>query len=249
MIHNLTPVASKVKLQYTIDFIPDGSRRARGCPPVRPIWMDVENGSLYPVFNVHKGSGKPASTPIRPTTRRPTRPDRRKNAWTADRDGVLVATAGHLHPGGTQTDLWLKRDGAKVRAANCGKKGDARSTRKCRANSPRGRGSKVHLFTSTAKYFEPAGAVSWDVAMTGTRPDWLVKVKKGDELSTTVTYGTKRGAWWESMGIMVAYMADTGKGRNPYRTRVDLPGKPSHGHLRRTATTAAGRRTCPIRAS
>jgi plastocyanin len=34
------------------------------------------------------------------------------------------------------------------------------------------------------------------------------------------------------MGIMVAYMADEGKGKNPYRTRVDLPGKPTHGHLR-----------------
>ncbi len=158
---------------------------------------------------------------------------------------MLVATAGHLHPGGTQTDMWLKRDGAKVRAANCGKKGDARSTRKCRASSPRGRGSKVHLFTSTAKYFEPAGAVSWDVAMTGTRPDWMVKVKKGDELSTTVTYGTKRGSWWESMGIMVAYMADTGKGRNPYRTRVDLPGKPSHGHLAENRHHGGGKTNLP----
>ena len=58
MIHNLTPVASKVKLQYTIDFIPDGSKADKNIRPVRPIWMDVENGSLYPVFNVHKGSGK-----------------------------------------------------------------------------------------------------------------------------------------------------------------------------------------------
>jgi plastocyanin len=33
------------------------------------------------------------------------------------------------------------------------------------------------------------------------------------------------------MGIMVAYMAEEGKGRNPFRRRVDFPGKPTHGHL------------------
>ena len=55
---------------------------------------------------------------------------------TIQQDGVLVGTGGHLHPGGLWTDLWLERGGRKVR-----------------------------LFRSRAKYFEPAGAVSWDVAM------------------------------------------------------------------------------------
>ena len=246
MIHNLTPIASKVKLAYTIDFIPDGSKAAEGMRAVRPIWMDVENGSLYPVFNVHKGSGK-RGTYTYPTDdpQAYAAANHPKNEWTADRDGVLVATAGHLHPGGKQTDMWLNRDGAKVRAARCAAKGSARATRKCRASAPRGRGSKVHLFTSTAKYFEPAGAVSWDVAMTGTRKDWMVKVKKGDTLSTTVTYGTKKASWWESMGIMVAYMADSGPGRNPYRTRVDLPGKPTHGHLRENRHHGGGKTDLP----
>jgi plastocyanin len=67
--------------------------------------------------------------------------------------------------------------------------------------------------------------------MTATRPDWRVSLKKGDVLTTTATYGTKRSAWWESMGIMVAFMADEGPGNNPYNKRVDLPGKPTHGHL------------------
>jgi plastocyanin len=120
-----------------------------------------------------------------------------------------------------------------VHAAKCGSLKSAKASKKCRAKAPNGRGDKVHLFRSKAKYYEPAGAVSWDVAMSATRPDWKVQVKKGDVLTTTATYGTKRAAWWESMGIMVAYMADEAPGaRNPYRTRVDLPGKPTHGHLR-----------------
>ncbi len=246
MIHNLTPVASKVNVVYEIDFIPDGSKAAKGMRAVRPIWMDVENGSVYPVFNVkkHAGENNRYTYPSDSSTAY-AGSGRQKNEWTADRDGVLVATAGHLHPGGIQTDLWLNRDGATVRAANCGKKGSPKATRKCRSSAPRGRGSKVHLFTSTAKYFEPAGAVSWDVAMTGTRKNWMVKVKKGDVLSTTASYGTKNASWWESMGIMVAYMADSGKGRNPYRTRVDLPGKPSHGHLRENRHHGGGKTDLP----
>ena len=233
MIHNLTPVPMKVEMVYEIDFIPADSKAAKDITPARPIWMDVENGKLYPVFDVKKNSGG--------KDKLLTYPDDDKNAyaagegqrneWVVDRPGVLIATAGHLHPGGLHTDLWLERDGAKVKAAKCSGLNAASAKSKCRAKSPRGKGNKVHLFESTAKYFEPAGAVSWDVAMTGTREDWRVKLEKGDVLSTTATYGTKRAAWWESMGIMVAYMADTGPGKNPYRTRVDYPGKPTHGHL------------------
>jgi hypothetical protein len=141
-----------------------------------------------------------------------------------DHDGVLVATAGHLHPGGLRTDLYLERDGAKAKRAKC-------STRRCRRSQPSVRGDKAHLFRSDAQYFEPAGAVSWDVAMTASPQDWKVKVRKGDVLSTTATYDSKRGAWYESMGIMITYMADSGPGIDPFAKRVDWPGKPTHGHL------------------
>jgi plastocyanin len=238
MIHNLTPTPAKVYMVYEIDFIPDGSPAAKNITPARPIWMDVHNGQIYPVFNVHKGSGRkgvftyPNDDLQDPGAYR--RNGQRRNQWTVDRDGVLIATAGHLHPGGLHTDLWMQRAGAKVRAANCGRFKTARAAKRCRLNAPRGRGDKVHLFQSVAKYYEPAGAVSWDVAMSATRPDWRVKVHKGDVLSTTATYNTTRASWWEVMGIMVIYMADSGPGaaKNPYQKRVDLPGKPTHGHLR-----------------
>jgi plastocyanin len=202
MIHNLTPIPTKVWMVWQIDFAPKGSRAARGLRPVRPIWMDVRNGDLYPVFNVRKGSGRKGRYTYPTHARNPYGGGRNRNTWVVDRPGVLVATAGHLHPGGLHTDLRLRR-----------------------------RGRTAPLFRSVAKYYEPAGAVSWDVAMTATRPDWRVKVRRGDVLSTSATYDTRRASWWESMGIMVVYMADRGAGKNPFKTKVNRPGRPTHGHL------------------
>jgi hypothetical protein len=164
--------------------------------------MDVQNGSLYPVFNVRKGTGGNGRFTYPDEARNPYRGGPRKNEWVVDRPGVLVATAGHLHPGGLFTDLKVKRGRRKVR-----------------------------LFRSVAKYFEPAGAVSWDVSMTATPRDWRVKLRRGDVLSTSATYNTKRASWWESMGIMVTYMARRGPGKNPFRQRVKTRGRVTHGHL------------------
>ena len=158
---------------------------------------------------------------------------------------MLVGTAGHLHPGGYHTDLWVRRQGARVAKPACATRRSSKARKLCKSRAPRGYGSNAHLFRSTAKYFEPAGAVSWDVAMTGTRPDWRVHVRKGDTLWTSATYGTKRGSWWESMGIMVVYMADGGSGKNPFTKRVDYPGKPTHGHLRENRNHGGGKSSLP----
>jgi len=72
---------------------------------------------------------------------------------------VVVGTAGHLHPGGLWNDLTVTRGTATK-----------------------------ELFRSEAKYFEPAGAVSWDVATTSTKPDWRVALRRGDRLDINVTY-------------------------------------------------------------
>jgi plastocyanin len=231
MIHNLTPVPTQVYMVYEIDFIPAGSRAARGIKPVRPVWMDVENGTLYPVFDVRKGSGRGGRYTYPDHARNPYGAGPRRNEWVVDRPGVLVATAGHLHPGGLYTDLWVRRTGARIRPARCGKRATASKRRRCRRNAPVGRGNRAHLFRSKAKYFEPAGAVSWDVAMRATPASWRVKLRRGDVLSTSATYDTGRAAWWESMGIMVAYMADSGPGMDPFKRRVAFAGRPTHGHL------------------
>ena len=200
MIHNLTPSPTRLYMVWQIDFAPKGSRAARGLRATRPVWMDVQNGGLYPVFNVRKGTGRKGRYTY--PTRGAYGGGQKKNEWVVDRPGVLVATAGHLHPGGLHTDLRVRRGGRTA-----------------------------PLFRSVAKYFEPAGAVSWDVSMTATRSNWRVKLRKGDVLSTSATYDTRRASWWESMGIMVAWMADRGPGKNPFKTRVNRPGVLTHGHL------------------
>jgi hypothetical protein len=125
-----------------------------------------------------------------------------RNRMTIMEDGVLVGAGGHLHPGGLWTDLYLERGGRRVR-----------------------------LFRSRAKYFEPAGAVSWDVAMRVTPESWRVGVKRGDVLSTSATYDSRRASWYEAMGIMQVAFAAGGSGPDPFEAKVDVPGRITHGHL------------------
>ncbi|HZN91021.1 MAG TPA: hypothetical protein VFB44_18735 [Thermoleophilaceae bacterium] len=112
MIHNLTPVPTRVYMVYEIEFVPARSRAARGMRPVRPVWMDVQNGSAYPVFNVPKGGGSGGTYTYPDDAGNPYGGGPKLNEWVVDRPGVLVSTAGHLHPGGLHTDLYLRRRGA-----------------------------------------------------------------------------------------------------------------------------------------
>jgi plastocyanin len=205
MIHNLLPTPTKVSLTYDIDFVPADSPAGRRITEAKPLWMDVSGLRSYPVFDALKGQGKRGKF---------TFPDQATAAqqqdvgwaheYTADSDMTLLSTAGHLHPGGLYTDLKATRGGR---------------TRK--------------LFRSQAKYFEPAGAVSWDVSMTATKPGWKAAVKKGDRLNVSATYDTSRASWYESMGIMVVWYADGIRrgAKDPFRKPVDARGLLTHGHL------------------
>ncbi len=218
MIHNLTPVPTRVYMVYEIDFVPADSRAARGMRPVRPVWMDVRNGSTYPVFNVKKGSGSRGSYTFPDDARNPYRGGTKANEWVVDRPGVLVATAGHLHPGGLHTDLSLRRAGARVKSSR-------------KPNAPRGRGNTAHLFRSVAKYYEPAGAVSWDVAMTGTPARLAGEAAEGrrahherhlrDEARCVVGVDGHHGR----------LHGRGGPGKNPFKKRVNYRGSVTHGHL------------------
>jgi len=57
MIHNQTPQEQTVWLTYDVDYVPASSALGRQMKPARPIWMDVQDGKAYPVFDVHRGSG------------------------------------------------------------------------------------------------------------------------------------------------------------------------------------------------
>ena len=222
MIHNLTPEPTQVYVTWDVDMVPMSSPVAKKMREVRPIWMDVQNGSAYPVFDAHKGDGINGKFTYPDQAKNPYGAGKPKNLWRVDRDGTIVATAGHLHPGGLYDDMTLTRPGAGATAVKAGKK------------KPRlfGNGDTVHIFRSIAHYYEPAGAVSWDVSMTATPLNWKgVNVNKGDTLRVSTTYDTRSASWYEGMGIMVAYMADGHHGVNPYKTKVDVKGVLTHGHL------------------
>jgi plastocyanin len=210
MIHDLTASPQNVYLSYTLYFIPDTAPEAANITPIDTQWMDVQGIKPYPVFNAIKGKG----TKTRSGTTEFTYPDQAPNAykadgivrnrWVVDHDGTLVSTAGHLHPGGLWTDLNITRDGVTKR-----------------------------LFRSRANYFEPAGNISWDVAMSATAPDWKVNVKKGDVLSISATYDTSRASWYEVMGIMVVGITKepVPGGVDPFTGTVDQTDYLTHGRL------------------
>jgi hypothetical protein len=205
MIHNLTPTPTKVYITYDIDFLPDSEPAAASVTRTIPLWMDVAGIKTYPVFNALHGKGLKGKY---------TFPDMAKgkakeaigpaHQWTVDRDTTLVGTAGHLHPGGLYDDLTVTRDGQTKR-----------------------------LFRSSAKYFEPAGAVSWDVSMTATKPDWRPTLKAGDTVNVSATYDVSKSSWYETMGIMVLWYAEGKRpdGKDPFTEGVDATGLLTHGHL------------------
>ena len=215
MLHNATPTPTPIWLTYDIDFIPASSPAAQGITPAFPIWMDVMNPEAYPVFNAVKGSGSHGLYTFPTDATDPYGNGPPRNEWTVPENGVLLGTAGHLHPGGVHDDLWLTRKGATA------PKGTAAP------GSP----DTTHLFSSVADYFEPAGPVSWDFASTATPPTWRPAVQKGDVLSITTTYDTKQQSWYEDMGIMVVWMAAGSGGVNPFQQKVETTGVLTHGHL------------------
>jgi len=205
MLHNLLPNRAQVYITWDIDFLPASEPAAQSITEVKPQWMDVSGLRIYPVFDALRGAGKNG---------RYTFPDDARGAqkanigpaheWTVPKDITLVSTAGHLHPGGLWTDLKAQRGS-----------------------------STQELFRSEAKYFEPAGAVSWDVTMTATKPDWRVALNKGDTLKVSTTYDTRSASWYEVMGIMEAWYADghLDGAADPFSAPVDWHGVVTHGHL------------------
>jgi hypothetical protein len=205
MIHNLTPNPTSVYIKYTIDFVPANEPAAAGITEVKPLWMDVAGIRPYPVFDAYKGSGTKGKFTFPTQASGAQKQDiGPAQKWSVPSDITLVSTAGHLHPGGLYNDLTATRGGATK-----------------------------ELFRSDAKYYEPAGAVSWDVSMTGTKPDWRIALHAGDTIATTVTYDTSKASWYESMGIMVVFYANgiVGGAQDPFSQPIDTQGLVTHGHL------------------
>jgi plastocyanin len=215
MIHDLVGEPHEVDLTYTLYFIPDSAPEAAGIKRITTRWMDVQGVKPYPVFNAERGAGKGGRFTYPDQAQNPYPDGKIRNKWTVDRDATLVAGAGHLHPGGLWTDLKVTRAGRTVR-----------------------------VFRSRANYFDRAGAVSWDVAMSATSPSWRVALKQGDVLSTTATYDTTKASWYEVMGIMVIGITDGPDGGvDPFTGHVDQTDYLTHARLPENIERGVGKRT------
>ncbi len=56
MLHNLTSHGEKIWITYDLDFLPASAPAAANIVGAHPVWLDVQNGSGYPVFDVLKGT-------------------------------------------------------------------------------------------------------------------------------------------------------------------------------------------------
>ena len=207
MLHNLTAQPGRqVYLTWQIDWVPQTDPARTDISRVRGVFMDVANGGAYPVFDAQQsfdtdGNGK--FTFPEDVSTDPAEPSNEEigkisddQSWTVPdsfTDGItLLSAGGHLHPGGLHVDLQVARDGPDAGTTDGDDPSEIRP-----------------LFRSDAHYFEPAGAVSWDVAMTVARRDWRVHLEPGDTISIDATYNVRRASWYESMGILsVAWTPD-----------------------------------------
>ena len=130
MLHVLVDQSFDVRVTYDIDFVPDsapGKLRS-----VRPIWMDVQNDSVYPVFDAVAGSGVDGRYTYPAMANNPYGTGKKLNEYTLPTGGVIVQTAGHLHSGGVSTELSVTRNvkkGPKTATASS-------SPTRCTTNRP-----------------------------------------------------------------------------------------------------------------
>jgi hypothetical protein len=217
MIHNLWNRPLTVYITYNMDFLPATAPLASTITPVHPIWMDVMDHHIYPVYDVKRGSGRKGKFTFPDMANNPYGNQPPLNEFTIDHPGTLIATAGHVHPGGLNDELDMIRAGAKPSGGAI----------------PGPVPNSVKLFRSTARYWDPGRKpISWDVSMKGTAPDWRPQVQQGDVLRISSTYETKLASWYEVMGIMVVWEAWGGQnGVDPFTHKLDQRGYVTHGHL------------------
>jgi plastocyanin len=198
MLHSLNAIGGRsVYITWEIDWVPETTPARTDINNTQIEWLDVAGAPhVYPVFDAERGfdtdgDGKYTFPDDVPTD--PSMPgyEERENisqagSWTVPSGGrTLVFGAGHLHPGGKHVDIEVARDGPDAGNVDGDDPSEVRQ-----------------LFRSDAHYYEPAGAVSWDVSMEATRRDWRIHLKAGDKVTVSATYNVKKASWYESMGIL-----------------------------------------------
>jgi len=261
MVHNLRPNPDVVWITYDIDYIPKAvAEGTLNLKPAYPVWLDVRQGSGYPVMNVQRGFPQAPAVPANgPGT----------CTWPLENCAAFDPWGGQTyHQGGTQTsysnnDWQLPADGqslGKIGAFHGGTliglgghlhPGGLFDTIELVRN-----GEAKKVFVSEAKYWD-GKTNSWDMSMTVTGyPRWAIKVNPGDILRINATYDTTIQSTYENMGIAIGLLApDDANGStvpgalDPFATCVQfndsttdiascgpagvicLKGEPTHGHL------------------
>ena len=130
MIHNLTAKPFKVSITYDVDIVPTDDAPPGGMKDVHPIWMDVQNGSVYPVFDVLKGTGADGTFTYPDEATDPYAGGQPKNEWTVYRAGRARA---HLRPPASRRPPRRPRSGAATARTRTS------SSRRRSTTSPRAR--------------------------------------------------------------------------------------------------------------
>ena len=217
MLHNAIPAPETIHIVYDLDFIPADVPEAADIAEARPVWLDVDNGSIYPIFDALLDADTDGDGLYTFPTDTAEAEAAGVGRWVADKNYQLLAGAGHLHPGGLFVDIFLERDGAAAEPGS--------------AAADNAEGNRTHLFRSEAVYYEPAGPVSWDVSMTATPADWRIDLRAGDTLDISTTYDVSKASWYEAMGIFVLWATEEPGGSDPFVDDVNLPGEVTHGEL------------------
>ena len=189
MIHSLTAHGGRqVYITWEIDWVPGDApgadrhqRRSRSSGSTSPAprrSTRCSTPSAASTATATASTSFPDEVPTDPAA--PGYEERKKispgHSWTVPREAATSSSAvGHLHPGGLHVDLQVARDGPDAGEVDGDDPAEVRP-----------------LFRSDARYYEPAGAVSWDVSMEATRRDWRISLKDGDTVSINATYDVKR---------------------------------------------------------
>jgi plastocyanin len=234
MIHSLNSSSGRsVYITWEIDWVPQTVPARTDINPIHIEWLDVAGAPhVYPVFDAKRsydsnGDGQfvfPDEVSTDPS--QPSYAERgnisNARVWTLKQPETLVFAAGHLHPGGLHVDMQVARDGPDPGSIDGDDPSEIRP-----------------LFTSNAHYYEPAGAVSWDVSMEATRANWRISLQPGDTVSVNVTYDVRKASWYEAMGIMPLAVSETydPQAKDPFtddaavKAMYDQGGILTHGRL------------------
>ncbi len=180
MLHNKTaePMAVYIVLDVTFEH---GTRAELETLNKRP-YHDVAGMLMGRTFDVPRqadGDGKWEY--VKDCARRNEGKDACAIEWVAPRDGTIIGTGGHLHPGGT--DVIMENYGSKENP--CAP--DARS---------RGYGGTLLLHSDVINRNAP---FSEDYQTEVTHPAWRAPLHKGDRIRISGNYSNKKWAWYTAM--------------------------------------------------